>query len=124
MSKKIFNRTLLPFRFPHFCLTLPLVLNEPISRHLNVKDFSLLFSFTTLSCVLGISSITHDFYSPTRNMGIVTVINNSFCSIRFLLFSLIFINEYINERAYLQRLINFLPHPHTILSNSAKKPLF
>ena len=90
--KEILNRTSFLFRFPH----LPLVLNEPISGHLDVKDFSLLLPFTILSCGLRISSITHNFYSMTRNMGIATVINNSFYSISFLLFSLIFINEYFN----------------------------
>ena len=50
-------------------------------------------------------------------MGIATVINNSFYSISLSLFSLIFINEYINQRAYLRKLINFLPDPYTILSS-------
>ena len=94
--KEIFNRTLFLFRFPHFCLTLPLVLNNPISGHLDVKDFSLLFPFAILPCGLRISSINHNFYSLTRNMGIATVINNSFYSTSFSLFSLVFINEYFN----------------------------
>ena len=38
--KEVFNRALFLFRFPHFCLTLPLVFNESISGHLDVKDFS------------------------------------------------------------------------------------
>ena len=94
--KKIFNRTLFLFRFPNFSLALPLVLNEPISGHLNVEDFSLLFPFATLSCGLRVLSITHNFYSQTRNMGIATVINNRFYSISFSLFSFILINEYFN----------------------------
>ena len=114
--KEVFNRALFLFRFPHFCLTLPLVFNESISGHLDVKDFSLLFPFPTLSCGLWISSITHNFLSLTRNMGIATAINNSFYSISFLLSSLIFINEYINQRVYLRKLINFLPDPYTIYS--------
>ena len=122
--KEVFDKTLFFFRFPHFCLTLPLVFNEFISGHLAVKDFSLLFLFPTVSCELWISSITHNFLSLLRNMGIATAINNSFYSISFSLFSLIFTNEYKNQRAYLRKLINFLPDPYTIVSYSALKPLF
>ena len=122
--KEVFNRALFVFRFPHFCLTLPLVFNESISGHVYVKDFSFLVPFPTLSCGLWISSITHNFLTLTRNMGIATVINNSFYSISLSLFSLIFINEYINQRAYLRKLINFLPDPYTIVSYSVLKPFF
>ena len=114
--KEVFNRALFLFRFPHFCLTLPLLFNESISGHLDVKDFSLLFPFPTLSCGLWISSITHNFLSLTRNMGIATAIKNSFYLISCSLSSLIFINKYINERVYLRKLINFLPDPYTINS--------
>ena len=119
--KEVFNRALFLFCFPHFCLTLPLVLNESISGHLDLKDFHC--CFRTLSCGLWISSITHNFLSLARNMGITTVINNSFYSMTFSLFRLIFINEYINQRAYLRKSINFLPDPYTIKSYSALKPL-
>ena len=84
--KEVLNRALFLFRFPHFCLTLPLVFNESISGDLDVKDFSLLFSFPKLSCGLWISSYIHIFLSLTRIMGIATVINNSFYSISFSLF--------------------------------------
>ena len=46
--KEVFNRALFLFRFPHFCLTLPLVFNESISGHLDVKDFSLLFPYIVM----------------------------------------------------------------------------
>ena len=76
--KEVFNRALFPFRFAHFCLTLPLVFNESISGYLDVKDFSLLFPFATLSCGLRLSSASHNFHLLTRNMDIATVINNRF----------------------------------------------
>ena len=114
--KEVFNRALFLFRFPHFCLTLPLVFNESISGHVYVKDFSFLVPFPTLSCGLWISSITHNFLSLTRNMGIATAIKNSFYLISCSLSSLIFINKYINQRVYLRKLINFLPDPYTINS--------
>ena len=122
--KEVFNRALFLFRFPHFCLTLPLVFNESISGHVYVKDFSFLVPFPTLSCGLWISSITHNFLSLTRNMGIATAIDNRFYSISLSLFSLIFINEYLNQRAYLPKLINFLPDPYTIVRYSALRSLF
>ena len=116
--KKVFNRT-----WFLFCLTLLLVFNESISGQVDVKDFPLLFPFPTLSCGLWIPSITHDFLSLTRNMGIATTIDNSFYSINFSLISLIFINEYINQRAYLRKSMNLLPDPYTIGSCSSLKSL-
>ena len=69
--KDVFNRVLIRFRFPDFRLKLPLLFNESISDHLYVKDFSVSFPFATLSCGLQLSSVTHNFYSLTRNMGTV-----------------------------------------------------
>ena len=94
--KDVFNKTLFHFLYPHFCSKLPLLFDEPISGHLYVKDFSGSFPFTALSCGLQLSSITHNFYLLTRNMGITTATNSSFYSINFSLFSLTFIEECIN----------------------------
>ena len=71
--KDVFNRASFRFHFLDFRLKLPLLFNESISGHLNVKEFSV--SFATLSCGLRLSSITHNFYSLARNMGIATVTN-------------------------------------------------
>ena len=50
--KEVFHRALFLFRFPPFCLTLPLVFNESISGHLDVR----LFTVVSLHCHVGCES--------------------------------------------------------------------
>ena len=83
----VFNRALFCFHFPHFRLKVPLLFNESVSGHLHVKHFSVLFPIATMSCRLQLSSITHNFYSLTRNMGIPIITNNSFYSFNFSFFT-------------------------------------